>query len=46
MPRGIIVLVFLLLILVGGAYFLSSSVHEQPTHTIEADVATDAAQNN
>lgn len=43
MPRGIIVLIVLLLVLVGGTYFLSSSVHEQPTQTIEADVATDAA---
>lgn len=43
MPRGILFLIVLLLILGGGAYFLSTSVKEQPTQTIEADVTTDAA---
>lgn len=43
MPRAIIVLILLILVLVGGTYYLSTSVEEQKTQTIEADVATDAA---
>lgn len=39
MPRGIVFLVILLVLLVGGAFFLSSRVKEQPTHSIEVDVA-------
>lgn len=46
MPRRLLFLIALLLILVGGAFYLSSSVTEQPTQTIEADVATDAAPQN
>ena len=33
-----LVLVVLLLLIVGGAVFLSSSVHEVPTKPIEVDV--------
>ena len=44
MPRGILFLIVLVLILVGGTYFLSTRVSEQPTQTIEADVTADAPQ--
>lgn len=37
MPR-IAVLIVLLLLIVGGLYFLSTVPKEQPTHTIEVDV--------
>ncbi len=40
--RGLIVLTILILILVGGAIFLSRSVTEQPTKTIEVDVSPTA----
>ena len=39
MPRGAIFLIFLVLLLIGGAYFLSTSAREVPLTTIEADVA-------
>ncbi len=43
MPRGIVFLVILLILIVGGAFFLSGRVKQQPTHTIEVDVAGNAA---
>ena len=43
MPRGImLILVLLVLLLVGGAILLSRSVTEQPTRTIEVDVGNAA----
>lgn len=41
MPRPI-VLIVLLLLLAGGAYFLSTLPRESPTRTIEVDVAAPA----
>ena len=43
MPRGLIFLILIVLILVGGLYFLSNSAEEVPTQTIEADVTANAA---
>ena len=43
MPRGIIFLIVLLVLVIGGAVLLSSRVKQQPTHTIEVDVAANAA---
>ena len=43
MPRGLIVLILIILLLVGGIYFLSRSAEEVPVQTIEADVTTNAA---
>ena len=43
MPKGIIVLIVILALIVGGAILLSSRVKQQPTHTIEANVAANAA---
>lgn len=45
MPRGLIFLIVIVLLLVGGLYFLSRSVEEVPTQTIEADVTANAASN-
>ena len=45
MPRGLIFLVLLLLLIVGGVYFLSQSADEVPVKTIEADVTANAAAN-
>ena len=39
MPRGTIFLIILALLLIGGAYFLSTSAREVPLTPIEADVA-------
>ncbi len=39
MPRGVIFLIILVLLLIGGAYFLSTSASEVPLTQIEADVA-------
>ena len=39
MSRGALFLIILVLLLVGGAYFLSASAHEVPLTKIEADVA-------
>lgn len=39
MSRGASILIFLILLLVGGAYFLSSSADEVPLTKIEADVS-------
>ena len=43
MPRGLIVLILILLLIVGGIYFLSRSAEEVPVQTIEADVTANAA---
>lgn len=45
MPRGLIFLVLLLLLIVGGVYFLSRSADEVPVKTIETDVTANAAAN-
>ena len=45
MPRGLIFLVLLLLLIVGGVYFLSRNADEVPVKTIEADVTANAAAN-
>lgn len=45
MPRGLIFLVILILLLVGGIYFLSKSADEVPVKTIETDVTSNAAAN-
>jgi len=42
--RGLIVLIILFVVIVGGAILLSRSVVEQPTRTIEVEVAPNAAQ--
>ncbi len=39
MPRGAIFLLILAVLLIGGAYFLSTSASEVPLTTIETDVA-------
>ena len=39
MPRGVIFLIILVLLLIGGAYFLSTSAREVPLTQIEANVA-------
>ena len=39
MPRGVTFLIILLLLLIGGAYFLSTSASEVPLTQIEADVS-------
>lgn len=43
MPRGLIFLILIILILVGGLFFLSRSAEEVPVQTIEADVTANAA---
>ena len=43
MPRGVIVLIVLLIAVVGGAILLSSGVKEDPTRTIEVEVPANAA---
>ena len=45
MPRGLIFLIVVILLLVGGLFFLSRSAVEVPVQTIEADVASNAAAN-
>ena len=45
MPRGLIFLVLILLLIVGGVYFLSRSAEEVPVQTIEADVTANEAAN-
>ena len=39
MPRSALFLIILLLLLVGGAWFLSSHAHQVPLTKIETDVA-------
>ncbi len=43
MPRGLIFLILIILIIVGGIFFLSNSAEEVPVQTIEADVTANAA---
>ena len=43
MSRSTLFLVVLLLLIAGGAWFLSSSAHEVPTKPIEVDVNRDSA---
>lgn len=45
MPRGLIFLVLIVLLLIGGIYFLSRSASEVPVQPIEADVTANAATN-
>ena len=45
MPRGLFILIVILIILVGGMFLLSRSAEEVPVQTIEADVAGNAAAN-
>lgn len=45
MPRGLIFLILVILLLVGGIFFLSRSAEEVPVQTIEADVTANAAAN-
>jgi hypothetical protein len=45
MPRGLLFLIVVLILLVGGIFLLSRSVEEVPVQTIEANVASNAAQN-
>jgi hypothetical protein len=40
--RGLTILIILIVILIGGAILLSRSVSEQPTKTIEVEVAPTA----
>ena len=43
MPRGLIFLILLIVIIVGGIFFLSRSAEEVPVQTIEANVTANAA---
>jgi hypothetical protein len=43
MPRGLIFLVVVLLLLIGGIYFLSQNAKEVPVQSIEADVTANAS---
>lgn len=43
MPRGLIFLIFAILLIVGGMFLLSRSAEEVPVQTIEADVTANAA---
>lgn len=43
MPRGLIFLVVVVLLLIGGVYFLSKSASEVPVQSIEADVTANAS---
>ena len=43
MPRGLVFLVIVVLLLIGGVYFLSRSATEQPVRTIEANVTANAS---
>lgn len=45
MPRGLIFLVVIVVLLVGGIYFLSRSAEEVPVQSIEANVTANAATN-
>jgi hypothetical protein len=42
MPRGLIFLILILLIIIGGIFFLSRSAEEVPVKTIEANVTANA----
>jgi hypothetical protein len=43
MPRGLIFLILIILIVIGGLFFLSNNAAEVPVQTIEADVTANAA---
>ena len=43
MPKGILLLIVLLLLIVGGCVMLAGRNKEQPLHTIESNVACNAA---
>jgi hypothetical protein len=45
MPRGLLFLILIVLLLIGGIYFLSQSASEVPVQTIETDVTANAAAN-
>ncbi len=45
MPRGLIILVVVIIMLIGGIFLLSRSAEEVPVQTIEADVSSNAAAN-
>ena len=42
MPRGLIFLILVILIIIGGLFFLSNSAEDVPVQTIEADVTANA----
>lgn len=43
MSRGLIFLILIILIIIGGMFFLSNRAEEVPVQTIEADVTANAA---
>jgi hypothetical protein len=43
MPRGIMLLVVLLIVLIGALYLFSSSADEVPQRVIESEVASNVA---
>ena len=43
MPRGLIFLILIILIVIGGLFFLSNSAEEVPVQTIESDVTANAS---
>jgi hypothetical protein len=45
MSRSTLFLIVLLLLLVGGAFYLSTNAREVPTKPIEVDVSRDSAPN-
>ena len=45
MPRGLIILVVAVLLIVGGIFLLSRSAEEVPVQTIEGNVTANAASN-
>ena len=45
MSRATLFLIVLLLLLIGGAWYLSNSAQEVPTKQIEVDVSHDSASN-
>ena len=45
MPRGLIILVIVIIVLIGGLFLMSRSAEEIPVQTIEADVTANAAAN-
>ena len=45
MPRGLIVLIIVIILLVGGLFLLSRSAEEVPVQNIEANVTANAATN-
>jgi len=45
MPRGLIILVVAILLILGGIFLLSRSADEVPVKAIETDVTSNAAAN-